>query len=165
MSFNISSSIMQHLANINADVDFSTMSTKSVAMVKTYVRTGVMKTSGVTGNIAKYIRASNGLQYVHLRGNSMFCKNIHDKEVYNAIAAAITMCRIDNGKDNRVHIRYEGGRWVNGGVEELLRTCPDEFSVWTDGLACHFHLKKLSDTMEINTDEPLTVDLKKFIKD
>lgn len=164
MPFNIPDSIVKHLGRIDATIDFDTMSSRSRAMVKTYVRTGVMKTTGVTGHIAKYIRASNGMQYVHMRGNAMHCRNIFDKPVFDAIIAAITLCRMGNESNDTCHVRYGNGRWKNVKPEDLVRKRPDDFSVWMYGLSNHFHLIKLSDTMEVNTDEPLVVDLKKFMK-
>ena len=165
MSFNISNSILKHFSKVEATIDFNTMSPRAIAMVKTYVRTGVMRTTGVTAIISRYIRLSNGMQCVNLRSNFLFCRNIRDKEVFDAIFAAATLGRIEGADQGRCHVRFGDGTWVSGSLEKLLKTKPDRFSIWSPDLSRHFHLAKLSDTMEINTDEKLTVDLSKFFED
>lgn len=166
MSFNISSSIMKHIGRLDATIDFNTMSGRSVAMLKTYVRTGVIRTSGVNAQIAKYIRTNHDMQYVAMRGNSMFFRNIFDQSVYDAVAAAVSLCKIEGQTSDYIHVRYErGARWMNGDIAQLVKVKPPEFFIYTQNISNHFHLKKLSDSMEVNTDEPLTVDLKKFLQD
>lgn len=165
MSFNISNSILKHFSKVEATIDFNTMSTRSIAMVKTYVRTGVMKTTGVNAIVSRYIRVSNGMQCINVRSNSLFCINIKDKDVFDAISAAAALGRIQGGEQGRCHVRFGDGTWVSGSLEKLLKAKPDRFSVWSPDLSRHFHLAKLSDTMEINTDEKLTVDLSKFFED
>lgn len=165
MSFNISESVMRHISRLDATVDFNTMSDRTIAMLRTYTKTGVIKTSGVTGKIARYIRSSNEMQYVYMRSNSMYCRNIKDKEVYDAVLAAVTMCKVKNGENHHVHIRLDEGRWYNGNIEKLMDLKPQIFSIWTQDLASHFHLTKLSDSMELDTKKSLVIDVRRFIED
>lgn len=166
MSFNISSSYMKHIGRLDATIDFNTMSSRSIAMMKTYVRTGVMKTTGVTGQLAKWIRFTNGKQYVHVKNNTIFARNIKDKEVYDAVTAALTLCRVEGADRNYIHVRVGlNERWTAVSALQLMEERPSHFSIWTQNLASHFHLRKLSDTMEVNTDEPMVVNLKAFMED
>lgn len=163
MSLNISGSVLKHIGKLEATIDFNTMSDRSLAMLKTYAKTGIIRTSGVTGKIAKYIRQSNELQYVYCHSTSvMFLRNIKDQDVYDAVKAALVMCRIKCGHDMTVNVRDKGGRWHNENIEKLLDERPSILSIWATDLNQNFKLAKLSDKFEINTDECLVVDVKKF---
>jgi hypothetical protein len=165
MSFNIPSSIINHMSQINATINFDTISDKRKKMIETYTRTGIMRTQGIAYTIATYLRKSERKQIVVLWRGSISCRNIVEEDVYKSILSAATCCRINGiSSDPHCYIMSQNDKFKGmSDLNEICRRKEPNFSVRLDLIDDHFHLKKLSDPMEVNISEPLTVNLRKFL--
>lgn len=170
MAFSINSKIMEHVSEVNTTLTFDKFNKRQLSMFNNYIKNGVMRTYGMPGRMARIVRSMNGLQSVVVTNSKVKCHKIKDEAVYDAVLAALTLCKIDGDKSTN--------RWSRGNapyvyvitddeyrdirdVAYLTKNRPSNFVVYLDKLDHHFSLSKLSDSMTFDTSKPFVVDMLK----
>ncbi len=167
MSYNIPSRVMKHVSKLEATVTLADLSAKQKIMLINYVKTGVIRTGGISGVIARYIRVENGKQVVWVHGDGIHFHNINDQEVFDNLTAALTLTRM-NGEEVSRFSYSASDPYVKIGdsrsdLKTVQRTKPPNFYIYCTSLGKNFKLSKLPDTLTIDPDDKFVVDVMKVI--
>ena len=170
MVFSLNSKIMEHVSEVNTTLTFDNFNKRQLSMFNNYIKNGVMRTYGMPGRMARIVRSMNGLQSVVVTNSKVECRKIKDEAVYDAVLAALTLCKIDGDKstnrwmrsDPYVYVITDDGYRDTRDVAYLTKKRPSSFLVYLDKLDHHFSLSKLSDSMTFDTSKPFVVDMLKY---